>query len=77
MPAGVYDIQVVSPAGVLEITNATTHLTAMVIGTPISTVLGTQPGRVTLAPVGGKLALTQVYLPNGEGFGVSTHSTAR
>lgn len=77
MPAGVYNIELISPAGVLEVTNAASHATVMVIGSPISRTPGTQPGEVTLTPVGGKLALTQVYLPNGAGFGVPTHTASR
>jgi hypothetical protein len=77
MPAGVYDIGLVSNAGVLEITNATTHATAMVIGNPISTVPGARPAKVTFTPVDGKLALVEVDLPSGADFGVATHTATR
>jgi hypothetical protein len=77
MPAGVYNIELISPAGVLEITNAATHAAVMVIGSPISLDTGTEPGKVTFTPVGGKLTLARVYLPNGTGFGVGTHTASR
>jgi len=77
MPAGVYNIELVSPAGVLEISNATTHATVMVIGSPISSAPGGQPSKVTFTPVNGKLTLAQVYLPSGAGYGVATHIAAR
>lgn len=77
MPAGVYDIGMVSPAGVLEISNVMTHASVMVIGSPISSAPGTQPGQVTFIPVDGKLTLAQVYLPGGTSFGVPTRSARR
>jgi hypothetical protein len=76
MPAGVYDIGLVSSAGVLEITNLTTHASVMVIGSPISSAPGAQPAKVTFTPVDGKLTLAQVYLPSGVGYGVPTHIAA-
>lgn len=76
MPAGVYDIEQVSPAGVLQISNAANHATVLVIGSPISTTSGAQPGKVTFTPVDGKYILAQVYLPGGAGFGVQTHIAA-
>ncbi len=77
MPAGLYSIALVSPAGVLEISNAITHATAMVIGNPISVEAGAHPAKVTFTPVNGKYALSEVYLPSGEGFGVRTPGAAR
>ena len=77
MPAGVYTIALVSPAGVLEISNTATHAAVMVIGSPISTAPGDQIAKVTFAPVNGKYALAQVYLPSGAGFGVPTRTSAR
>jgi hypothetical protein len=76
MPAGAYSVDVVSPAGVLEITNAATHATVMVIGSPISAP-SDQLNKVTFTPVGGKLALAQIYLASGVGFAVPTHTRAR
>ena len=77
MPAGVYNVELVSPAGVLEVTNTTTHATVMVIGSPITNSPEGLPSRVTFTGVGGKLALAQVYLPRGAGYGVPTHVAAR
>jgi hypothetical protein len=77
MPAGVYSIQQVSPAGVLEITNDTTHAAVLVIGSPISVAPGAQPGKVTFTPAGGKLTLSAIYLPTGTGFSVATHTASR
>ena len=77
MPAGVYDIGLVSPAGVLEVTNATTHATAMVIGNPINGSTEAGLAKVTFTPVGGKLTLSQVYLPSGSGFGIATRAATR
>ncbi len=70
LPAGVYEVGLMSNAGVLEITNVDTHATVMVIGNPIATSTYDQPARVTFMPVDGRLTLAQVYLPNGAGFGV-------
>ena len=76
MPAGVYDIHQVSPAGVLQVTNAQTNASVLVIGSPIN-ANGSQIGKVTFASVNGKYALAQVYLPGGASFGVPTRVAAR
>jgi hypothetical protein len=77
MPAGVYDIGLMSPAGVLEISSVTAHVKVMLIGLPISSGPGFPLAKVTFTPVNGRLALTQIYLPNGAGFGVATHAAIR
>jgi len=76
MPAGAYDIEQISPAGVLRITNATTNASALVIGTPISSIFGVQPGKVTFAEVAGRFTLAQVFLPSGVGFGLPVRVSA-
>lgn len=77
MPAGAYEIQEISPAGVLRITNAATSATVLVLGSPISNNLPSQPGRVTFSAVGGKYALSQVYLPTGASYEVPAHAATR
>jgi hypothetical protein len=77
MPAGLYYIGLVSPAGILEITNAATHATVMVLGSPISSTPGDELNKVTFTPVGGKLTLAQVHLSSGVGFAVLAHKPAR
>ena len=73
MPAGVYNIEQVSPAGVLQITNTATSASVLVIGSPISAP-ESGPGKVTFTAVAGKYALAQVYLPSGAGFALSAHA---
>ena len=77
MPAGNYTIEQVSAAGVLQITNAATNASVMVIGSPISSAPGSEPGKVTFTPVAGRFALTQVFLPGGAGFGLPVRTAAR
>ena len=77
LPAGAYEIAQVSPAGLLRITNEATNASVLVIGSPIGSILATQPGKVTFTAVAGKYALVQVYLPSGVSFGLPTHPTAR
>ena len=76
MPAGVYDVALVSPAGVLEVVNESTHASVLVIGSPITDHNADQPSRATFTPVNGKLALSQVYLPSGFAYGVPAHVAA-
>ena len=77
MPAGLYSIALVSPAGVLEIYNATTHATAMVLASPISEEAATSAAKVTFTTVNGKYALSEVYLPGGARFGLPTSGVRR
>jgi len=74
MPAGLYSVALVSPAGVLEFYNTTTHATAMVIGNPISAEAGVHPAQVTFTTLNGKYALSEVYLPSGARFRVPVRS---
>lgn len=73
MPAGVYNIEQVSPAGVLQITNMATSASVLVIGSPISAP-DSGTGKVTFTAVAGKYALTQVYLGTGVGFALSARA---
>ena len=77
MPAGAYDIEQVSAAGVLRITNEATNATVMVLGSPIGSGLAAHPGKVTFTAVAGKYSLSQVYLPSGESFSLPSHATTR
>lgn len=77
LPAGAYSIQLMSTAGVLEVTNEDTHASVMVIGSPIGSPSNAQVGKVTFAAVGGKFTLSEIFLPNGASYGVPTRLTAR
>lgn len=77
MPAGLYSIEQVSPAGVIQVTNTTTNSSVMVIGSPISSTAGDQTSRVTFTSAEGKYSLTQIFLPSGAGFGLPVHAAIR
>lgn len=77
MPAGLYNIEQVSPAEVIQVTNTTTNSSVMVIGSPISSAFGDQTGRVTFTSSDGKYALTQVFLRSGVSFGLPVRAEIR
>jgi hypothetical protein len=77
MPAGAYEIEQVSPAGVLRITNEATNAAVLVLGSPIGNDIAARPGKVTFTSVAGKYSLAQVYLPSGASFALPTHAATR
>jgi hypothetical protein len=77
MPAGAYEIEQVSPAGVLRITNEATNAAVLVLGSPIGSDIAARPGKVTFTSVAGKYSLAQVYLPSGASFALPTHAATR
>jgi Na+/H+ antiporter NhaD/arsenite permease-like protein len=76
MPAGVYSIEQISPAGVIQITNTNTGATAMVIGNPLGTI-SNEAGKVTFTKEANGYALGMVTLPNGASYGLPLHAAAR
>ena len=68
MPAGAYDIEQLGAAPVFEITNAVTHVSAMVIGSPSGAAVTPQKGSATFVKKNGNFVLEQVTLPGSASY---------
>ena len=68
MPAGVYDIEAISKAGLLVVTNTRTHAAVMVVGRQLDSFVDSPACKVTFTGGPTKYILGRVYLPSGQSF---------
>jgi hypothetical protein len=77
LPAGEYQISLLSSDGVLKITNVETRSSVLVLGRKIDDLEATDQLSATFTPATGSLSLSQVRLPNGTVYSLPTAPATR